>query len=136
MVKKAELRAIPSVENALGSIGVLEDPSLVPFSVERVYFIYDVPEGSERGSHAHKHLEQFMVAASGSFTVELDSGLSKVSFVLDSPSVGLYVPPGMWRDLKSFAPNSVCLVLASTKYDESDYLRDYDEFLSWAGKNS
>jgi hypothetical protein len=136
VVKKAELRAIPSVENALGSIGVLEDPSLVPFSVERVYFIYDVPEGSERGSHAHKNLEQFMVAASGSFTVELDSGTTKESFVLDSPSVGLYVPPGMWRDLKGFAPNSVCLVLASTKYDESDYLRDYDEFLSWAGKNS
>ena len=136
MVKKAELRAIPSVESALGSIGVLEDSSLVPFSIERVYFIYDVPVGSERGSHAHKNLEQFMVAASGSFTVELDSGSSKESFVLDSPSVGLYVPPGMWRDLKDFAPNSVCLVLASTKYDESDYLRDYDEFLSWAGKNS
>ena len=136
MVKKAELRAIPSVENALGSIGVLEDPSLIPFSIERVYFIYDVPAGSERGSHAHKNLEQFMVAASGSLTVELDSGTSKESFVLDSPSVGLYVPPGMWRDLKDFAPNSVCLVLASTKYDESDYLRDYDEFLSWAGKNS
>jgi hypothetical protein len=136
MVKRAELRAIPSVENALGSIGVLEDPSLVPFSIERVYFIYDVPAGSERGSHAHKNLEQFMVAASGSFTVELDSGTSKDSFVLDSPSVGLYVPPGMWRDLKDFAPKSVCLVLASTKYDESDYLRDYDEFLSWAGKSS
>lgn len=136
MVKKAELRAIPSVENAVGSIGVLEDPSLVPFSVERVYFIYDVPAGSERGSHAHKNLEQFMVAASGSFTVELDSGTSKEAFVLDSPSVGLYVPPGMWRDLKDFAPNSICLVLASTKYEESDYLRDYEEFLSWAGKNS
>ena len=136
MAKKAELRAIPSVANALGSIGVLEDPSLVPFSIERVYFIYDVPAGSERGSHAHKNLEQFMVAASGSFTVELDSGSGKESFVLDSPSVGLYVPPGMWRDLKDFAPNSVCLVLASTKYDESDYLRDYEEFLRWAGKTS
>jgi dTDP-4-dehydrorhamnose 3,5-epimerase-like enzyme len=136
MAKNAELRAIPSVENALGSIGVLEDPSLVPFSIQRVYFIYDVPAGSERGSHAHKNLEQFMVAASGSFTVELDSGSGKESFVLDSPSVGLYVPPGMWRDLKDFAPNSVCLVLASTKYDESDYLRDYEEFLRWAGKTS
>jgi dTDP-4-dehydrorhamnose 3,5-epimerase-like enzyme len=136
MAKKAELRAIPSVANALGSIGVLEDPSLVPFSIQRVYFIYDVPAGSERGSHAHKNLEQFMVATSGSFTVELDSGSGKESFALDSPSVGLYVPPGMWRDLKDFAPNSVCLVLASTKYDESDYLRDYEEFLSWAGKNS
>ena len=136
MAKNAELRAIPSVANALGSIGVLEDPSLGPFSIERVYFIYDVPAGSERGSHAHKNLEQFMVAASGSFTVELDSGSGKESFVLDSPSVGLYVPPGMWRDLKDFAPNSVCLVLASTKYDESDYLRDYEEFLRWAGRNS
>jgi dTDP-4-dehydrorhamnose 3,5-epimerase-like enzyme len=136
MAKKAELRAIPSVANALGSIGVLEDPSLVPFSIQRVYFIYDVPAGSERGSHAHKNLEQFMVATSGSFTVELDSGSGKESFALDSPSVGLYVPPGMWRDLKDFAPNSVCLVLASTKYDESDYLRDYEEFLRWAGRNS
>lgn len=136
MAKKAELRAIPTVANTLGSIGVLEDPSLVPFSIERVYFIYDVPAGSERGSHAHKNLEQFMVAAAGSFTVELDSGSGKESFALDSPSVGLYVPPGMWRDLKDFAPNSVCLVLASTKYDDSDYLRNYDEFLSWAGKQS
>ena len=136
MAEKAELRAIPSVENALGSIGVLEDLSLVPFSIQRVYYIYDVPEGSERGSHAHKKLEQFMVAASGSFTVELDSGVSKESFVLGDPAVGLYVPPGMWRDLKDFSPNSVCLVLASTKYDESDYIRDYKEFLSWAGQKS
>ena len=136
MTEKAELRAIPSVENALGSIGVLEDLSLVPFSIQRVYYIYDVPEGSERGSHAHRTLEQFMVSASGSFTVELDSGVSKESFVLDDPAVGLYVPPGMWRDLKDFSPNSVCLVLASTKYDESDYIRDYEEFLSWAGQKS
>jgi dTDP-4-dehydrorhamnose 3,5-epimerase-like enzyme len=136
MADKAELRAIPSVANALGSIGVLEDSALVPFLIERVYYIYDVPEGSERGSHAHKKLEQFIVAASGSFTVELDTGTTKESFVLDSPSVGLYVPPGMWRDLKNFSPNSVCLVLASTKYDEADYLRNYDEFLSWVGQNS
>jgi dTDP-4-dehydrorhamnose 3,5-epimerase-like enzyme len=136
MVKHAEVRSIPSVANALGSIGVLEDMSLVPFSIERVYFIYDVPPGSERGSHAHKKLEQFMVAASGSLTVELDSGFGKESFVLDSPSLGLYVPPGMWRDLKDFSENSVCLVLASAKYDESDYMRDYEEFLSWAGRKS
>ena len=135
MADKAELRAIPSVANALGSIGVLEDSALVPFLIERVYYIYDVPERSERGSHAHKKLEQFIVAASGSFTVELDTGTTKESFVLDSPSVGLYVPPGMWRDLKDFSPNSVCLVLASTKYDEADYLRNYDEFLSWVGQN-
>jgi len=136
MADKAELRAIPSVANALGSIGVLEDSALVPFTIHRVYYIYAVPEGSERGSHAHKKLEQFIVAASGSFTVELDSGTTKESFVLDSPSVGLYVPPGMWRDLKDFSPNTVCLVLASTKYDEADYLRNYDEFLSWVGQNS
>jgi dTDP-4-dehydrorhamnose 3,5-epimerase-like enzyme len=136
MVKHAEVRSIPSVANALGRIGVLEDMSLVPFSIERVYFIYDVPPGSERGSHAHKKLEQFMVAASGSFTVELDSGFGKESFVLDNPSIGLYVPPGMWRDLKDFSENSVCLVLASAKYDESDYMRDYDEFLNWAGRTS
>ena len=135
-MKHAEVRSIPSVANALGRIGVLEDMSLVPFSIERVYFIYDVPPGSERGSHAHKKLEQFMVAASGSLTVELDSGFGKESFVLDSPSLGLYVPPGMWRDLKDFSENSVCLVLASAKYDESDYMRDYEEFLSWAGRKS
>jgi dTDP-4-dehydrorhamnose 3,5-epimerase-like enzyme len=136
MAKKSELRSIPSVANALGNIGILEERSLVPFSIERVYFIYAVPSGSERGSHAHKKLEQFMVAASGSFTVELDSGFGKESFVLDNPSIGLYVPPGMWRDLKDFSENSVCLVLASAKYDESDYMRDYDEFLNWAGRTS
>jgi dTDP-4-dehydrorhamnose 3,5-epimerase-like enzyme len=93
-----------------------------------------VPDGAERGSHAHKRLEQFIVAVNGSLTVKLDSGISAESFRLDSSKFGLYVPPGFWRDLSDFSHGAVCLVLASTKYDESDYIRNYQEFLLWAGR--
>ena len=135
MTVKPDLREIPAVANAFGSLGILESVDLIPFPIERVYFIYDVPSGEARGSHAHKLLEQFIVAISGSFSVKLDSGRSTETFKLDSPEHGLYVPPGYWRDLIGFSEKSVCLVLASTKYDESDYIRNYDEFLRWSELN-
>lgn len=112
-----------------GDISVVENSVTVPFDTKRVYYLYDVPGGVRRGGHAHKELKQLIVAVSGSFTVVLDDGKVKRSFVLNRPYVGLYVVPGIWRELEDFSSGSVCLVLASEKYDAEDYLRDYDEFL-------
>ena len=114
-----------------GDISVVENSITVPFDTKRVYYLYDVPGGMDRGGHAHKELRQLIVAASGCFTVELDDGLVKRSVVLNRPYQGLYVVPGIWRVLKDFSSGSVCLVLASEKYDPQDYIRDYDEFLEF-----
>ena len=114
-----------------GDISVVENGITVPFDTKRVYYLYDVPGGVNRGGHAHKALEQLIVAASGSFTVVLDDGSVKRSFVLNRPYLGLYVVPGIWRVLEDFSSGSVCLVLASEKYDADDYIRDYDEFLEY-----
>ena len=122
---------LPNVENPLGSLGILEGPELVPFDIRRVYFIHSVPEGAVRGSHAHKELNQVIFAASGSLDLILDDGKSKYEFELNNASKAVQVPPGFWRTLKNFSTNAVCVVLASHLFDESDYIRDYDEFLKW-----
>ena len=114
-----------------GNISVVENGVTVPFDVKRTYYLYDVPGGEERGGHAHKKLYQLIVAASGSFTVTLNDGRVKRTFLLNRPYQGLLVVPGIWRTLDDFSSGSVCLVLASEKYDESDYLRDYDEFIKY-----
>lgn len=114
-----------------GDISVVENGITVPFDTKRIYYLYDVPGGVNRGGHAHKALKQLIVAASGSFTVVLDDGAVKRSFVLNRPYMGLYVVPGIWRVLEDFSSGSVCLVLASEKYDADDYIRDYDEFLKF-----
>lgn len=114
-----------------GDISVVENSITVPFDTKRVYYLYDVPGGMDRGGHAHKELRQLIVAASGCFTVELDDGSVKRSVVLNRPYQGLYVVPGIWRVLKDFSSGSVCLVLASEKYDPQDYIRDYDEFIEF-----
>lgn len=114
-----------------GNLTVVENGVTLPFDVKRVYYLYDVPGGESRGSHAHRELEQLIVAASGSFTVTLDDGASKRSFFLNRPYQGLYVKPGLWRDLDNFSSGAVCLVLASEVYDASDYIRDYEEFLKF-----
>lgn len=114
-----------------GDISVVENSITVPFDTKRVYYLYDVPGGMDRGGHAHKELKQLIVAASGCFTVELDDGSVKRSVVLNRPYQGLYIVPGIWRVLKDFSSGSVCLVLASEKYDPQDYIRDYDEFIEF-----
>lgn len=114
-----------------GNLTVVENGQTLPFDVKRVYYIYDVPGGENRGAHAHKQLEQLIVAASGSFTVTLDDGKNKRSFFLNRPYQGLYVKPGMWRDLEDFSSGAVCLVLASELYDKDDYIRNYDDFLKF-----
>jgi dTDP-4-dehydrorhamnose 3,5-epimerase-like enzyme len=114
-----------------GNITVVENRQAVPFDIERVYYLYDVPGGEERGGHAHKDLSQLIVAASGSFDVVLDDGTTKKTITLNRPYQGLYVVPGIWRELVNFSSGSSCLVLASHKYDEADYIRDYNEFLKY-----
>ena len=114
-----------------GNLSVVENGDTLPFDVRRVYYLYDIPGGESRGSHAHKELEQLIVAASGSFKVTLDDGKSKQSFILNRPYQGLYVKPGMWRDLDDFSSGAVCLVLASEVYQAEDYIRDYDEFINF-----
>ncbi|MCQ4872506.1 sugar 3,4-ketoisomerase [Butyricimonas paravirosa] len=112
-----------------GNITVVENSKTIPFQVKRTYYLYDVPGGGSRGSHAHKELQQLIVAASGCFDVTLDDGNVKRTFTLNRPYQGLLIVPGIWRDLNNFSSGSVCLVLASERYDEADYIRDYDEYM-------
>lgn len=121
-------------ENRRGNLSVVENGQTLPFDVKRVYYLYDVPGGENRGAHAHKELSQLIIAASGSFTVTLDDGKCKRSFFLNRPYQGLYVKPGMWRDLEDFSSGAVCMVLASDVYLKEDYIRDYQEFLEFRKK--
>lgn len=114
--------------NEKGNISVVENGKTIPFDVKRTYYLYDVPGGESRGGHAHKDLKQLIIAASGSFSVTLDDGNVKRSFTLNRPYQGLYILPGIWRELDDFSSGSVCLVLASSIYDKQDYIRDYFEF--------
>lgn len=114
-----------------GDICVIENGETVPFDVKRIYYLYDVPGGESRGGHGHKQLEQFIVAASGSFAITLDDGHVRRTFTLNRPYQGLLVKPGIWRTLDDFSSGSVCLVLASEKYEADDYIRNYNDFLAY-----
>ena len=118
-----------------GNLTVVENGKTIPFHVKRVYYLYDVPGGESRGSHAHKHLEQLIIAASGSFTVTLDDGKQKRSFFLNRPYQGLYIRPGLWRDLEDFSSGAVCMVLASDVYKKEDYIREYQEFIHFRNES-
>ena len=117
--------------NRKGNLSVVENGKTLPFDVKRVYYIYDVPSGESRGSHAHRELEQLIIATSGSFTITLDDGNSKRTFFLNRPYQGLYIKPGLWRDLGDFSSGAVALVLASEVYQKEDYIRNYEEFLKF-----
>lgn len=114
-----------------GNITVVENNQTIPFDIQRIYYLYDILGGESRGGHAHKELRQLIVAASGSFTVTLDDGKVRRSFVLNRPYQGLLVVPGIWRTLDDFSSGAVCLVLASHAYDEDDYIRDYQDFIEY-----
>lgn len=114
--------------NEKGNISVVENAKTIPFKVKRVYYLYDIPGGESRGGHAHIELQQFIVAASGSFDVTIDDGELKRTFTVNRPYRGLLVVPGIWRELDNFSSGSVCLVLASIPYSELDYIRDYNKF--------
>ncbi|WP_375585583.1 FdtA/QdtA family cupin domain-containing protein [Cyclobacterium xiamenense] len=114
-----------------GNITAVTQEKQVPFSIERVYYLYDVPGGEARGGHAHRNLQQLVVAASGSFDLIIDDGCVRRTFHLSRPYVGVYLPSGIWREIDNFSSGSICLVLASLPYDERDYIRDYNEFVQW-----
>ena len=125
---------LPQVHTISGNITAIENNKNIPFAVKRIYYLYDIPGGMDRGAHAHKTLQQFIIAASGSFDVKLDDGLNKRSISLNHPNRALHLVPGIWRELSNFSSGAICLVLASNKYDENDYLRDYNKYIEYLKK--
>lgn len=126
---KARLIQFPKIRDVRGNLTFIEGARHIPFAIRRVYYLYDVPSGESRGGHAHKQHLECLIAASGSFTVTLDDGLEREEIVLNRPDIGLYSPRMIWRELTNFSSGAICLVLASEEYDESDYVRDYNEFV-------
>lgn len=129
-----KLVTLPKIFDPRGNLTMVEGTRHVPFTISRVYWIYGVPQGENRGGHAHKHCRQLVVAVSGSFRVTLDNGKEKKHYRLDQPHDGLLLERGIWRMLDDFSPNAVCLVIAEDPYDEQDYIRDYNEFLAYRGR--
>lgn len=128
-LRNCRIIELPKITDPRGNLTFIESGRHIPFGIQRVYYLYDVPGGAERGGHAHKGLHQLIVAMSGSFDVVLDDGYEKKRLHLNRSYYGLYVCPMIWRELDNFSSGSVCMVLASNLYDESDYYRDYDVFL-------
>ena len=126
----ARMVSLPHISRPEGSITPVEGGETIPFDIKRVYYLYDIVGGASRGGHAHKELQQLIVAAMGGFTVVLDDGERRREFPLRRSYEGLYVPPMMWREIRDFTSGGVCVVLASLPYDEADYFRDYDEFVA------
>jgi hypothetical protein len=133
-IDRCRIIDLPKITDPRGNLTFIESERHIPFAIQRVYYLYDVPGGAERGGHAHKELEQFIIAMSGSFDVVLDDGGSKKRIHLNRSYTGLYICPMIWRELDNFSSGSVCMVLASNRYDESDYYRDYSAYLQALGK--
>jgi dTDP-4-dehydrorhamnose 3,5-epimerase-like enzyme len=125
---------LPKIEDPRGNLSIVEEDNHIPFKIERVYWIYDVPGGQVRGGHAFRTQQELIVALSGSFDVIVDDGMEKHKFSLNRSYYGLYVPPGYWRQMENFSTNSLAVVLSSTPYEEDDYIRDYKDFLEY-GRN-
>ncbi len=128
-LEQCKIIDLPKISDPRGNLTFIEGGQHIPFDIRRVYYLYDVPGGAERGGHAHKGLNQLIIAMSGSFDVILDEGNEKKRFHLNRSYQGLYICPMMWRELDNFSSGSVCMVLASNVYDESDYYRDYNEYI-------
>jgi hypothetical protein len=122
---------LPKILNRSGNITALNNSSDLPFDVKRIYYLYDIPGGVSRGGHAHHHLYQYLIAASGSFDVVIEDGKNKKKVTLNRPNFGLLITPGIWRELDNFSSGAICLVLASQKYNENDYIRDYNEYIKF-----
>ena len=122
---------IPKIEDARGNLSFLEGLKHIPFNIKRSYWIYDVPGGQKRGGHAYKNQKEIIIALSGSFDICIDDGINIKSLSLNRSYYGLYVPDGIWREISNFSTNSLALVISSTEYCESDYIRNYEEFLSY-----
>lgn len=131
-VNNLQLITLPKIKDpdGRGNLSVIEK-DIIPFEIKRVYYLYDVPSGAERGGHAHKNLQQFLIALSGSFEVLLNDGSNERTVTLNKPDQGILITPGIWRELKNFSSGVVCLVVASEVYSEEDYIREFEEFLEY-----
>ena len=127
-IKDIQLLKIPVVEDTRGNLAFIQN-DVLPFEFKRVYYLFDVPSNSFRGSHAHINQSEVLIALSGSFEVVLNDGFEKKSFLLNKPNIGLHIPTGMWRELENFSSGAVCLVFSSGIFDEQDYIRDFAQFL-------
>lgn len=125
---------LPKINNESGNITVIQNFKNIPFQVKRLYYLYDVPSGESRGGHAHYELEQYIIAASGSFDVVLNDGENKKRVTLNRPDIALHIVPGLWRQLENFSSGSICLVLASDIYKEKDYIRNFNDYSRWKKK--
>ena len=127
-VYECQIVRLPKIHNEAGNLTAVNNSSDIPFDIQRVYYLYDIPSGAERGGHAHHKLSQILVAASGSFNVVLSDGENKKSVTLNRPDFGLMIVPGIWREINEFSSGAICLVLASEKYDPEDYIREEQLF--------
>lgn len=128
-VSDCKIIDLPKVTDQRGNLTFIEGGNHIPFSIKRIYYLYDVPGGESRGGHAHKKLEQLIIAANGSFDVILDDGIERKTYSLNRSYFGLYLAPMTWRELENFSSGSICLVLASENFDEDDYIRKYEDFI-------
>ena len=126
----AEIINLPKIEDSRGNLSIIEEESHIPFVIKRVYWIYDVPGGEIRGGHAFREQQELIVALSGSFDVIVDDGMVKQTFFLNRSYFGLYLPAGLWRQMENFSTNALAMVLSSTTFNESDYVRNYQEYLN------
>lgn len=133
-INQCKIINFPKIADARGNLSFIEENKHVPFAIKRVYYLYDVPSGASRGGHAHKTLSQVIIALSGSFDVLLDDGQKKKRFFLNRPHYGLYIAPGVWREIENFSSNSLAFALASDLFDEKDYVRDYSVFKEMVAK--
>lgn len=136
LIKDVQLLSLPKIHTESGDITSINNKIDVDFTVKRCYYLYDIPGGAARGGHAHRNLHQLIVSASGSFEVIIDDATHRHTIHLYQPDQGLYLPPGLWRELDNFSAGSICLVLASEKYIESDYIRDYLEYQEYKKEES
>ena len=134
-LEEVKIIDLPKISDVRGNLTFIESNKHIPFDIKRVYYIYDIPGGESRGGHAHKKLQQFLIAMSGSFEIILDDGRAKKSFYLNRAYYGLYIPRLIWRDIQNFSSGAVCMCLASDYYDEKDYIRDYNEFKKYIKDN-
>lgn len=132
-IKDCKIIDLRKIHDVRGNLTPIEGGRDLPFDIKRIYYLYDVPSGESRGAHAHKELQQLIIAANGSFTITLDDGHNKKAFTLNRPYQGLYVVPGIWRDLDDFSSGAVLLCLASEHYKAEDYIRDYSDFKAYKG---